>query len=712
MPYQVSQNYRSGKIALTEVGVPALQAGGIIVRSRYSVVSPGTEGTKLREAKLSIIEKARARPDQVKQVMSVVRQQGLRAAYQKVINRLEQLTPLGYSIAGEVVAIADDVGEFSVGDMVAAGGAGFANHAEYNFVPRNLAVAIPDGVKQEHAAFATIGSIAMHAYRQSDLRLGETALVVGLGLVGQLLAQILSAAGTTVIGLDLDEDRCKLATDCGTALAAPPNSQVWVQLLGPGGADVVFIAAGSSDNRLLELAATHVRDRGRIVVVGKTALDLDYNSFFKKEIDVRFSRSYGPGRFDPEYETRGRDYPLPYVRWTERRNMAAFVELVARGRLTLEPLVNVMRPFDTAIETYEAIYERQLEAVGVVFDYGEAKSKQTSTVSTPRQYPAARRLKIGIIGAGNYAASMILPELKADARVELAHVVTSTGLSAAGTATRFGISAHGTDVNAIFADASIQAVIIATRHSTHAALVAEALTAGKAVFVEKPLAIDDSGLALVRKAMRPASRLMVGFNRRHSPALRKIMGLTRGLGPLQMVYRVQAGPLPADAWQWLPEEGGRFVGEAGHFFDVFQYLSNSKPLHMTAARLHPARATAAHHSCISATVTYRNGSVATLLYNTLGGSRIPKEYLEVHGGGTSIALENFDRLRIYTGSGKERSESTGAGKGQKEQMRAFTDALLAGSPMPIAFDDLMDVSRLTCDAVRSAQDGSSFRYDD
>jgi predicted dehydrogenase/threonine dehydrogenase-like Zn-dependent dehydrogenase len=710
MPLQVSQNYRTGKVALSEVGVPALRSGGVIVRTAFSVVSPGTEGTKLKEAKLSLIDKARARPDQVKQVMDVVRQQGLRAAYQKVLNRLEQLTPLGYSISGQVVAVADDVEEFSIGDRVAAGGAGFASHAEYNFIPRNLVVPVPETVKAEHAAFTTIGSIAMHAYRQSNVRLGETALVIGLGLVGQLLSQILSAAGVTVIGLDLDQERCSLASASGAASAAKPGDASWKAALGEHGADAVFIAAGSADNSLLELAASHVRDRGTIVVVGKTALDLDYNTFFKKEIEVRFSRSYGPGRFDPAYEIKGVDYPLAYVRWTERRNMKAFVDLLARGRLNLSPLLNVMRPFDAAVETYDQLYRRQIDAIGVVFDYGTEAAQPVATIAASAPAISTAGLRIGVIGAGNYAASMILPELKGDRRVELAHVVTNNGLSAAGIAERFQIPSHGTDANAVFADPSIQAVVIATRHSSHAALVAQALTAGKAVFVEKPLAIDETGLALVRKAWRPASRLMVGFNRRFSPIMQRLAVLCHGCGPMHMVYRVQAGSLPADAWQCQPEEGGRFIGEAGHFLDVFQFLINSQPSKVLAARLNPASSTRDHDSNVSATIAYGDGSVATLIYSTLGGARLPKEYFEVHCGGQSLVMKNFESLDISSGQSKSSIDKGFSGKGQKEQMQAFLAALLGGSAMPVAFDDLAATAKLTLDVARAAREDGAISW--
>ena len=707
MPLQISQNYRNGKVALNEVGVPTLRSGGVIVKSAFSVISPGTEGTKLKEARMSLIQKARTRPDQVKQVMDVVRQQGLHAAYQKVINRLEQLTPLGYSIAGTVIAVAEDVHDLAVGDRVAGGGAGYANHAEYNFIPRRLIAPLPDNVKSEHGAFATIGSIAMHAYRQSDIKLGEKALVIGLGLVGQLLNQILAAAGVSVTGLDLAADRCNLARQCAYCTADNPTSLSWQRNLGDTGADVVFITAGGSDNSLLELAARYVRDRGVIVVVGKTALDLDYNTFFKKEIEVKFSRSYGPGRFDPNYEEKGEDYPLPYVRWTEERNIASFVDLLARKSINLAPLVEMMRPFESAVEVMDELFERQITAVGVVFQYAEDVQPPLATVRAIAPEKGSEQIQVGVIGAGNYAASMILPELKSAGGITLSHVVTNTGLNAAGIAQRFQIPVHGTDTTEIMANPSIGAVVIATRHSSHASLVAQALAAGKVTFVEKPLAIDESGLELVRHAFRPTSRLMVGFNRRYSPIIRRAQEVMQDAGPLQIFYRVQAGRLPSDAWQNEISEGERFVGEAGHFFDVFQFLTDAIPLRVYATKLHPVGANREHNINLTSTANYSDGSVATLLYGTFAGERVPKEMLEIHGSRQSVIMDNFESLQIFRGDRKTSIEKNfSGGKGQAAQMREFAAFASGSKAAPVAFDKLVDTTRLTLAARQSAIEGN------
>jgi len=712
MVKQVGQSYRSGRLSLEEVAYPSLRSGGVIVKTAFSVISMGTEGMKVREARMNYLEKARARPDQLKQVLDSVRQQGVRATYQKVTNRLAQITPLGYSLSGYVVEVGDDVPEFQIGQPVAAAGAEFANHGEYNFVPRNLVVPVPSGVPMDHAAFGTIGAIAMHAFRQSGATLGEVALVVGLGLVGQLLVRILSAAGVRVVGVDLVPARCELARAGGAAAASAPDDAGWrhavERLSGGHGADTVLIAAGSSDNALIELAASAVRDRGRVVVVGKTKLDLDYNTFFRKEVEVAFSRSYGPGRYDPSYEVGGADYPYPYVRWTERRNIEAFLELLAARRMDLAPLVNLVRDFDSAAEVYDDIDGGRTKAIGILLDYGvrgpdEQRPPLTvvrSRTETPR--PAV----IGVVGAGNYASSMLLPHLKADSRVRLDAIVTATGLSAASTAQRFDIARHGTDINTILNDSGIHAVVIATRHRTHAKLTADALRAGKTVFVEKPLAIDMEGLAEVEAAIEKSgnARLMVGFNRRFSPAVGEIAAHFLGRGPLTMLYRVHAGALPDDAWQSSRAEGGRFAGEAGHFLDVFQSLTGSRPVSVSAARLSPAASVAEDQDNLTVTVSYADGSVGTLIYATQGGPPIEKEYLEVHGAGQSAVLHNFTSLQLF-GPGQRVAKRNGYGgdKGQRAQMRRFVDMIEKGEAPPTPMEALFDTTRLTLLAVEAAQ---------
>lgn len=714
---QVCQSYKSGVVELRDVAAPVLRDGGILVRTVVSVISSGTEGMKVREARMSLLEKARARPDQVLKVLETAQQQGIRVAYQKAMNKLDSLTPLGYSLSGVVVAVGAGAEEFHVGQRVACAGAGFANHAEFNFIPKNLAVPVPPTVGFDAAAFATLGAIALHGLRQGDLRLGETACVVGLGLVGQLLVQLLRAAGVTVIGVDPAPERRALAERLGAWSAAAPDdggaTAAVMAATGGTGVDGVFLTAASDDNGPLELALELARDRGRVVAVGKTKLDLPYVPCFRKEVDLRFSRSYGPGRYDPSYEMKGVDYPIGYVRWTERRNMAAFLDLAAAGRVDTAALVGAEYAFAQATEAYETLRKGLLPGLSALFRHDETAA--APVFPPPPAPPPARRdgvrrdgvLRIGAVGAGNYACSMLFPALRNDSRVELAMVIAAGGLSAADAARKFGFAAHGTDSRSVLDDPTIDAVVIATRHAGHPALVAAALAAGKATLVEKPLAIDAAGLALVEEATAAApggARLLVGFNRRFSPAACAVKDcFTAGAGPLSMVYRVHAGSLDATAWQRDPEEGGRFIGEAGHFFDLFAFLTMTAPTAVTATRLRPAGAGMGDDGDnLSVIVDYADGSTGTLIYLTQGGGRTPKERLEVFGQGRTVVLDNFESVTVYDGDRRGKTRRVDGGKGQAAQMAAFVAACRAGGPMPISPDSLFATTRLTLAAVESA----------
>lgn len=703
----VSQNYKSGTVALETVDPPALRRGGVLVRSAYSVISAGTEGMKVREGKMNYLQKARARPDHVKKVLQTVQQQGISATYQKVMNKLDSLTPLGYSLSGTVEAVGADANEFSVGQRVACAGAGYANHAEINFVPKNLVVPIPDGVSMDQAAFTTIGAIALHGFRQGDMRLGETACVIGLGLVGQVLIQILKAAGMIVVGIDISEERCRLAEQCGASIAGEPDDERVVQALGRlsagAGADCAFLVASSSSNGPLEKAMAMVRDRGRIVVVGKTKADLPFVEFFEKEIDVRFSRSYGPGRYDPRYEEDGIDYPIGYVRWTEKRNLAAFLDLMDKKLIDLGPIISAVYPFADATDVYEKMNAGELHGLGTLFRYDNAELDRTPPATHPARQakPAGQAVRIGVVGAGNYASSMLLPHLQRDDKIDLVAVATATALSGGNAGRKFGFARHSTDYKGLLSADDIDAVLIATRHASHAAMTSEALRAGKTVFVEKPLAIDEDGLAQVITAVEETGndRLMVGFNRRFAPIIVKTAKTFQGRGPLVMTYRVHAGQLDTGAWMTNPSEGSRFVGEAGHFFDTFAFLTGSRPVSVSAVALNPGAVCQDDRENVAVLVNYADGSVGNLLYLTQGSPKVPKEFLEVFGGGHTARMDNFESLTLFQGT--QRARSRFSGKGQKEEMAAFVAACQTGSPMPISFDCLVETTRVTLAAAES-----------
>jgi len=711
---QVTQNYKTGAIRTQETTRPALKPGMLLVRTAYSVISTGTEGMKAREGKMSYLGKARARPDQAKKVIESVRQQGVAATYRKVMNRLDSLTPLGYSLAGTVLEVAPDVSGFHVGQPVACAGVGYANHAEINTVPLNLAVAVPEGVPLKQAAFATVGAIAMQGYRQAGMQLGESACVIGLGLIGQLLVQLLHAAGVQVLGVDLDSARCDLAVDCGASAAFVPGdpalhaaSEAMTQ---GAGVDAVFLCAGGASNEPVELAAALARDRARVIDIGKTRLDLPWKEYYEKELDVRFSRSYGPGRYDPLYEERGIDYPIGYVRWTEARNMQAFLALLGKGQLRVDALISGVFPLADAERVYADLAEGRLQGTGVLFEYAPGAESATRPALAPTSAPAAPTagtVRLGAIGAGNYACSMLLPHLQRNPGAQLVEVATTTSLSGANAARKFGFSRVSTDHAELLAAEDINAVVIATRHNSHADLTAEVLRSGKAVFVEKPLAIGLEGLEQVRQAIVEADndRLLVGFNRRFAPLIRRLAdAFASHSGPLAMQYRVHAGRKEAGSWYLDPEEGSRFVGEAGHFLDVFAFLCSAAPVSVYAAALSPPEPTADTRENVSLVVTYADGSTGSLQYLTQGGAKVPKESLEIFGGGRAAHLDDFSSLTLYDGARRSRHRGK-VDKGQKEEMAAFVNAVANGTAMPIPVQSLIDTTLVTLAADRSLRTG-------
>jgi predicted dehydrogenase/threonine dehydrogenase-like Zn-dependent dehydrogenase len=612
--------------------------------------------------------------------------------------------------------------ELAVGQRVACAGNSYALHAEYNWVPRNLCVPLPDAVTSEHAAFTTVGAIAMQGYRQSEAHLGENACVIGLGLVGQLLVQILRAAGVNVIGLDPSPERCRLAERSGAAACGPPDRsgrgpvlETLAALTDGAGADHVFLTAGGDTNQPVELAAELARDRARIVDIGKCSLDLPWTEYYAKELDVRFSRSYGPGRYDPTYEEDGVDYPIGHVRWTERRNMACFLDLVADGRLDLDPLVSAVLPFDDALGAYDRIQGGAQNGVGMLFRYSVNGSPPCARVTTPPERsvrrpvitqpdrPARRPdprpvVRLGVIGAGSYATSMLLPHLRDRPDVRLVEVATATGLSAANAQRRFGFERCSTDHRGLIADEAVDAVVIATRHHAHASMVGEALRAGKAVFVEKPLAVTPDQLGAILAAVEESGndRLMVGFNRRFAPLLVDLKAKAgRRSGPVQVRYDVNAGRLEAGSWYRGPEEGSRFVGEGCHFVDTISWWLDQDPVAVFSVATGDPDDTAT-------TLLYPDGSVATIAYQTGGDPRAPKELFQVSGDRQVARLHNFQRTELWRGGRRRvRRSRTGIDKGQRQQLDAFVRAVVEAREMPVSLDSLVATTLTTFAAGRS-----------
>ncbi|MFJ8157412.1 bi-domain-containing oxidoreductase [Streptomyces sp. NPDC094468] len=714
---QVVQNYKSGELAVLDVPVPGCKPGGVLVRSAYSLISTGTELMKVSEAGMSMLGKARSRPDQVAKVMQSVATNGVPATYRKVMGKLDSYTPLGYSLCGVVEQVGAGIDDVKAGDLVACAGNEHALHAELNWVPKNLYTPVPDRLAPRHAAFGTVGSIALQGVRQGAPQLGEVALVIGLGLIGQLVVQLLTAAGVRVVGADPDPARCDLAARLGAAACGDPSSAAVeaavAELTDGHGVDQVYLAAGGGSNQPVELAARLCRDRGRVVDIGKCRLDLPWNAYYEKELDVRFSRSYGPGRYDPEYELEGRDYPIGYVRWTERRNLACFLGLVARGSVDVEPLVSHVADFEDAVDTYRRLKDGELKAVAVLFRYPEAATEPRQTPAPSVAVPAVRRagpasaparsatapVRLAFVGAGNYATSMLLPHLAQRDGVELSTVVTTTALSAANAQRKFGFAQATTDLDAVLGDDSVDAVFVVTRHSSHAELTRRALLAGKTVFVEKPLALTEDELAGVLAAVEESGndRLQVGFNRRFAPLLTEAkQRLGRRTGPASLRYLVNAGQLQHGSW-YLRQgtEGSRFEGEGGHFVDTASWLLDADPVSVYAVA-------PSGNEDLQVVLRYPDGSTATISYVTTGAPGFPKETLDLVADGKVLKLDDFVRASVY---GRKRWVSSrlpkARDKGQNAELAAFVKAVRTGGPMPVPLESLTATTAATL-AVRGA----------
>jgi predicted dehydrogenase/threonine dehydrogenase-like Zn-dependent dehydrogenase len=645
----------------------------------------------------------------VRKLLDSVAQQGALATYQKAMNRLDSYTPLGYSLCGVVVEVGAGAEQFSVGQVVAAAGNEFALHAEVNWVPTNLCVPVPDGVAAEHAAFATVGAIAMQGVRRAEVALGETACVIGLGLIGQLVVRLLVASGVQVVGLDVVEARCRAAEKAGALACAAPDEagvreveQVLLSRTGGLGADHVLLAAGGDSNGPVEVAARLARDRARVVDIGKTRLDLPWNAYYDKELDLRFSRSYGPGRYDDRYELEGVDYPAGYVRWTERRNLACFLDLLADGSVDVASLISGVHPVEEAADVYARLGAGTLQGVGFLLSYGRhpddeapGRTIHVGTGAGPAAASQRRRpstgARLGFIGAGNYATSMLLPHLRDNSEAELVSVATTRSLSGLNAQRKFGFATITTSVESVLDDDTLDAVFVVTRHHSHAGLVCQALERGLTVFVEKPLALTEEQLAEVLDTVKRTGndRVMVGFNRRFAPLftdLRERLGPSRG--PVSARYLVNAGGLEPGSWYLNEElEGTRFAGEGGHFIDTLSALVGHDPVEVhamgTGANVH-------------ATLLFTDGSVATISYVTDGSPRFPKETLDVVGDGRNGRLDNFQRVTVWSSKGKNRRRVlAGQDKGQRAQLERFVHAVRTGSAMPIPLESLVATTRAT-----------------
>jgi len=715
---QILQNARTGALELVDVPAPAVGPGLVLVRNVYSVMSPGTEKMAMDFARKSMLGKARSRPDLVKQVVRKLRQEGPLPTYRTVMNRLDAPQSLGYASAGIVEAVGPGVSAFAVGDRVACAGAGYANHAELVVVPENLTAHVPEGLPLEKAAFATLGAIAMQGLRVGEPTLGEVVAVVGLGLIGQLTVQLLLANGCRVYGIDLDPKRIEQARSQGMDFGAAPgddHAPFLAHATGGHGVDLVIVTAASDSSAPIQLAAELCRHKGRVVAVGATAMDLDRRSFYEKELELRMSMSYGPGRYDRRYEEVGLDYPIAYVRWTEQRNLQAFVDLAARGSIDPTKMDVETVDFEQATGTYEALAKAERKTLAAIFRYREEVDRSRrqvlgggatagARVGARAAGPAGRSglgskvrggtdaIGVAFIGAGNYAKGVLLPILEKQKGISKRIVVTSTGPSAQRTADRFGFEACGTDPDQVFADDSVDLVFITTRHDSHAALAEAALRAGKAVWLEKPVGLTMAEVeSVVQAAEETDGFLMVGYNRRFSSHARAVReAFARRAGPMAIQYVVSAGPTPGGTWLTDPKVGGgRIIGEACHFVDLCTYLVGQNPSGVQARAL--GRDPETDDSTMML-ISYPDGSTASISYLANASAELPKERWEVHADGKSAVCDNF---RVTTLPGGEKVKGVNQDKGQEGAVTAALGFFRSPEPLMRSLSNISSVSMAT-----------------
>jgi predicted dehydrogenase/threonine dehydrogenase-like Zn-dependent dehydrogenase len=713
---QLTQKLKDGKMQVMEVSIPVLQPGWILVRNHYSLISAGTEGSTVKTARKGLLGKAQERPQQVKQVIDTLKAQGVVQTYRAVMKKLEAYSPLGYSCAGEVIDVASDVKAFHIGDLVACGGL-TASHAEIVCVPVNLCVKLAPDADLKQAAYNTLGSIAMQGVRQADLRLGETCAVIGLGLLGQLTALLLKASGIRSVGIDIDQSMVNIAREHCVDLALNRNAggidnQI-LEFTNGLGCDGVIITAASESSDPINFAGVIARKRGTIVVVGAVPTGFDREPhFYKKELQVKMSCSYGPGRYDPGYEEKGIDYPPAYVRWTEKRNMEAFQELIASGKVDVSYLTTHVFKLEDAPKAYDMMLQKSEPYIGILIEYDITKdiksfpSRINLTPEASNRKPGT--VSIGFIGAGSYAQSHLLPNIPKSTDVILKGVMTASGTSSRSVGERYGFEFCAGDEKEILESPEINTVFIATRHDSHAGYVLKALSAGKHVFVEKPLCLNETELEEIRSKYESADGIlplvMVGYNRRFSPFAQEVRKVL-GTGPLAMIYRINAGAIPKDSWiQDMETGGGRIIGEICHFVDFLTFINGSLPVSVYATVMSSPDNL---NDTLNVSLSYANGSIGTISYFSNGDKSLPKERVEIYSYGATAVINDFKTLQIHAQGKKKEKKLLSQDKGQKTEVKKFIEAILNGTGEVISFNEIYSASLVTFKIIESIRSGQS-----
>jgi predicted dehydrogenase/threonine dehydrogenase-like Zn-dependent dehydrogenase len=711
---QIFQQIKSGTVQLSDIPSPIVEPGKVLVRNYFSAISPGTERASIELGKKSLLSKAKSRPDLVREVLHKVKSEGIISAYNKVSQKLDDFVALGYSSAGVVIGVGEGVEGFLVGDEVACAGQNYASHAEVVNVPKNLCSKLPKGVSLKEASFVALGSVALWGIRRTGLTQGEKVAVIGLGLLGQMTVKMLKAYGFPVIGLDIDAKKVSLALaegmDKGGVINQDDIQKLVDEFTHGLGVDAVIVTAASKDNGPIELAGEITRDRGRVCAVGDFNLEIPRRTYFKKEIDFFISRSYGPGRYDVSYEEKGQDYPLGYVRWTEKRNMEEFLRLLQEKKLEITSLVTQEFSIEEASHAYEFLMDNQRkeQVLGMVFSYTVDK-RQEDIIWEKKERSSRKQgsINLGLIGLGNFTQGVLLPIIQKIQNTNIYCVADVDGMKTSKVISKYGGDYATTDYHKVIKDNNVDVIIAAPRHDVHAKMVVEALEHNKNVYVEKPLALNEKELEEVMTSAKTSSgRLMVGFNRRFSSLVKAAKDFFKGEDfPLLMNYRVNAGKIPADHWVHDAKQGGgRIIGEVCHFVDTLQYICGARPIKVYATMV-PQSGQIKTLDNVIVVIDFENGSRGTILYNSLGNNSVLKEWIEVFGADKAVQIDDFKSAHMFHKQSRKTMKKFSQDKGHSQEMAAFLNSVLLGQASPISLDEIFSSTKTSFAILESLKQG-------
>jgi len=701
--HQLIQQLKSGKMEIIEVPFPALNKGQVFVRNYYSAISVGTERKTVADARKGYIAKAKSRQKEVKKVIQSIKTSGFISTYKFVMNKLETPSPLGYSCAGEVIAVSEGVNKFEVGDFVACGGQG-AFHADVVSVLKNLCVKVPKNVNLKQAAFSAIASIAIQGIRQSELKIGENALVIGLGLIGQLTSKILESSGICAVGIDISEQQVNTAKQNGLKYSFNRNQlglEEEIYNLTEGyGADAVIITAGTSSLDPVEFAGAVARKKGKVIIVGKVPTGFSRENYYKKELDLRLSSSYGPGRYDLNYEEKGIDYPIGYVRWTENRNMQSFIRLISENKLDISNLVTHTFPLIDAPKAYDLILEKSEPYTGILIEYDKETQPDRNVILKDLEYKSDKP-KVGFIGAGKFAQGTLLPNLKG--QCNFVSIATALGNESLHIAKKYDFNKCYENGDEVIEDNDVNTIFIVTRHNLHAEFILKALKASKNIFVEKPMAMNLDELSKIKELYETLGnkpRIMVGFNRRFSPYIQKVKETFIEDQQKAINIRINAGQLSPEHWVNDPDiGGGRIIGEVCHFIDLAMFIAGSKISSVYAEKVDNPKDL---NNSVNINLSFRNGSIANISYFSNGSKQLPKEHIEVFCGGNVIVIDDFNKMTIYS-SKKRKQKFKKKDKGHQEELKQFINSIKTGKPAPISFEECYHSTLATLKVLNSIE---------